>query len=111
MKICITPFCPPVSVQAKAAADKPKWWAYYQHGNQVIAIDPTLSADKQGEYLIHECIHAIWAHDKLPPRVSEETVATKIAAALARVLTLNPHVGHALIGALHHNQPIVNKGE
>lgn len=111
MKVRITPDLAPVVVRAKAAADQPKWWAYYEASTLTIALDPLASPALQAEYLIHETIHAIWHYEKLPRRMSEETVCTKLGMALAKVLALNPHVVHALVGALHHDKPIVTQGE
>lgn len=110
MKIKLHPDYAPIKVRAMTEEEQeefPKWGGFYMHSALEIAILPAQEPKAQAELLIHEIIHAVWAHAKLPPRLAEETVATKLGWGLGAVLMLNPQVMSALAGALYHDVPIV----
>lgn len=80
---------------------------YYHHELAEIVVASDINPFDQAEVLIHEIIHAVWASRRMPPRTTEESVCTHLGRGLAAVMQANPHVVHALVGALNHGKPIV----
>jgi len=68
-----------------------------------------LAEDLQGQEavygVIHETLHGIWEHGRIPPRAREERVVTTLAWGLTAVFRDNPHLLTHLDGLLRGNPP------
>lgn len=100
-----------ITVRPLEPGERPKWWGYYWSLTSEIALDATGTPAQQADTLLHECIHALWDHRKMGKRVSEETVAAHIGEGLAMLFGSNPHILHAIAGALNHGVPIFQPKE
>lgn len=72
------------------------------YGHSVIQIDDGQTNPETADTLLHEILHAIWAHRNLSDRCREERAVTELTSGLIAVFRDNP-------GLLQHLETLVKE--
>lgn len=68
---------------------------------QQIAVDHTVSSERQLSVLLHEIMHAAWSAYAMPDKANEEHVCSFFGNAFANIFLTNPHLLPVLLTLRH----------